>query len=82
MFIRALTAALSLPFVLLSLLGTTPTARAAEPSFVYCKEDIGRLCPGVLPGGGRIIRCLKQHENEVSVGCAKEIKAIKTKMGR
>ena len=55
---------------------------AAEPSFVYCKEDIARLCPGVAPGGGRILGCLKQHENEVSIGCAKELKAIKAKMGK
>jgi hypothetical protein len=38
--------------------------------------------PGVAPGGGKIIGCLKQHENEVSIGCGKELKAIKAKMGK
>jgi cysteine rich repeat protein len=80
MLIRQLTAASLLSLALLSLPG--PTASAAEPSFVYCKEDIARLCPSVAPGGGKILGCLKQHENEVSVGCAKEVKAIKAKMGK
>jgi len=39
-------------------------------------------CPGVTPGGGKVIGCLKEHENEISVGCAKALKAIKTKMGK
>ena len=81
MLIRQLTVASLFSLALLSLPGLT-TANAAEPSFVYCKEDIVRLCPGVAPGGGKILGCLKQHENEVSVGCAKEVKAIKAKMGK
>jgi len=82
MLIRQLTVASLFSLTLLSLPGLTLTANAAEPSFVYCKEDIAKLCPGVAPGGGRIVGCLKQHENEVSVGCAKEVKAIKAKMGK
>ncbi len=82
MFVRQLTIAFFLSPALLSLPGATLIAKAAEPSFVYCKEDIARLCSGVAPGGGRIIGCLKQHENEVSIGCAKEVKAIKAKMGK
>jgi len=82
MLIRQLTAASLLSLTLLSLPGPTLTANAAGPSFVYCKQDIARLCHGVAPGGGRILGCLKQHENEVSIGCAKEIKAIKAKLGR
>ena len=31
---------------------------------------------------GRLIGCLKQHEDEMSVGCAKALKEIKTKMGK
>ena len=82
MLVRQLTVASLFSLTLLSLPGPTLTANAAEPSFVYCKEDIARLCPTVAPGGGKIIGCLKQHENEVSVGCAKEVKAIKAKMGK
>ena len=82
MLIRQLTAASLLSLTLLPLAAQTLMAQPAEPSFVYCKADIGRLCAGVAPGGGRILGCLKQHENEVSIGCAKELKAIKAKMGK
>jgi hypothetical protein len=45
----------------------------------YCKSDIERLCQGVEPGGGRIIKCLKAHEKEMSVGCALALKKLKEK---
>ena len=80
MFIRQLTAASLVAFALISLPGSTRTATAQ--ALKYCKEDVARLCPGVAPGGGKIIGCLKQHENEVSIGCGKELKAIKAKMGK
>ena len=40
-----------------------------------------RLCPGVQPGGGRIIGCLKAHKEEISIGCGKALQAMKAKMG-
>ena len=48
----------------------------------YCKADFERLCPGVQPGGGRIIGCLKEHKMEISVGCGKALQAMKAKMGK
>src|SRR5271165_3599403 len=45
---------------LLSLSNPAP-AQMAEV-MKYCKGDAERLCPGVQPGGGRIIKCLKAHE--------------------
>ena len=48
----------------------------------YCREDAARLCPGMRPGGGRIIGCLKANKMEVSIGCAKELQAMKAKMGK
>ena len=75
-----LTAALfSLSAIALS--GSTQTANAADP-LSYCKSDVARLCPGISPGGGRLLGCLKEHENEISVGCAKALKSLKTKMGK
>jgi hypothetical protein len=47
----------------------------------YCKPDAERLCPGISPGGGRIVRCLKEHKMEISVGCAKTLQGIKARMG-
>jgi hypothetical protein len=55
---------------------------AAPPSFQYCKADVHRLCKGTMPGGGKIMKCLKAHENDLTVGCAKELKALKAKMGK
>lgn len=61
--------------------GTSAPAFAAG-QFAYCRADAQRLCPGVRPGGGALKGCLKEHENEVSIGCAKELKALKAKMGK
>ena len=47
----------------------------------YCRPDMERLCPGVPPGGGRIIRCLKVHKMEKSVGCAMTLRKLKSRMG-
>jgi hypothetical protein len=34
-----------------------------------CGQDVARLCPGVKPGGGRIIACFKEKAVELSPGC-------------
>jgi hypothetical protein len=49
-------------------------ALAADPPVssgprAACHADVEKLCPGVQPGGGRIIACLRQNEGQVSVGC-------------
>ena len=56
-------------------------AQQAE-AMKYCKADVARLCPGVQPGGGRIIGCLKAHKEEISIGCGKALQAMKAKMGK
>jgi hypothetical protein len=38
--------------------------------------------PGITPGDGKLIGCLKEHKDEVSIGCAKTLKGIKEKMGK
>jgi hypothetical protein len=45
----------------------------------YCMSDIERLCKGIEPGGGRIIRCLKANKKEMSVGCAQALQKLKAK---
>ena len=35
-----------------------------------CATDIQSLCPGVKPGGGRVLACLQSHVGELSVGCS------------
>jgi hypothetical protein len=58
-----------------ALLGFASSASAIDIHF--CKADAARLCPGVEPGKGRIAHCLKAHKDEISIGCAKELKKLK-----
>jgi hypothetical protein len=65
-----------------ALVSAAPSALAQQGAAKkYCKADVARLCPGVQMGGGRIIACLKEHKEEVSIGCGKAIQAMKAKMG-
>lgn len=68
---------------IIGFLGSVPPAYAgmAEGLMTYCKADAQRLCVGIEPGGGRIVKCLKAHQNEMSVGCAKALMKLKSKMG-
>jgi hypothetical protein len=81
MLTRHVTAASVLGVVLISLSGPQ-AAKAQRGALAACKADAEKICPGVAPGGGKLIECLKQHENDVTIGCAKELKAIKAKMGK
>jgi hypothetical protein len=53
-------------------LAFAPSAFAA-PS---CKADVGKFCPQVQPGGGRIAQCLKQNEAQLSAPCVERIKMV------
>lgn len=81
MILRQLGFASLVTLVLVSFPGSALTAKAAS-LLSYCKADAERLCPGVPPGGGRIVACLKANKMEVSVGCAKAIQKIKAEMGK
>src|SRR5262245_57571671 len=81
MLIRQSTVASVLSLAAISFPGSTQAAKAATP-LALCNADAERICPGVAPGGGKIIACLKQHKDEVSSGCAKALKAMKTKKGK
>jgi hypothetical protein len=53
---------------------------AGGDAMKYCKPDVERLCPGVEPGGGKIVACLKAHKMDMSVGCAMALKKMKSQM--
>lgn len=38
-----------------------------------CKDDAAKLCKDTKPGKGRILRCLKQHEGELSAACKEQM---------
>ena len=46
----------------------------AHEAMAACKDDAQKLCARVKPGKGRMIRCLKQHQSELSPGCAAALK--------
>ena len=74
--------AIAVTLSLRALVSAAPNALAQQAAAMkYCKADFERLCPGVQPGGGRIIGCLKAHKEEVSIGCGKAIQAMKAKIG-
>ena len=73
--------ATALSLAALASFGSGALAQQAE-AMKYCKADVARLCPGVQPGGGRIIGCLKAHKEEISIGCGKALQAMKAKMGK
>ena len=38
-----------------------------------CKADEEKLCSDIKPGRGRIVRCLKKHESELSPECKEKM---------
>jgi hypothetical protein len=40
-----------------------------------CNADIQKLCKGVKAGGGRVVKCLKAKEAELSPACKAEFQA-------
>jgi hypothetical protein len=59
-----------------STLGLAATAYAQDKP---CMADAARLCPDVEPGGGAQIACLKQHKEELSPACKKNVMKMKIK---
>jgi hypothetical protein len=44
-----------------------------------CKADFEKFCKDVKPGQGRIVKCMKEHEAELSLACIDQIAADREK---
>ncbi len=42
-----------------------------------CQDDVMKLCNDVKPGGGRIVHCLKEHQDELSHECKEKLAAAR-----
>jgi hypothetical protein len=45
------------------------TAQDRQALRAACQADFARNCPGIKPGGGRLIACLKEKPDQFSQGC-------------
>jgi hypothetical protein len=41
-----------------------------------CSGDIAQFCKEVQPGGGRIIKCLRERDKELSPSCSAKVEMI------
>jgi len=61
-----------------------PAAAAPERRSLIgmkCKDDAAKLCAGVAMGGGKLARCLRLHENDLSEPCKAALTAAGDKKG-
>jgi hypothetical protein len=52
----------------------------AEKGEGPCREDAKKFCGSEKPGGGRIAKCMKSHEAELSPACQSQIKEAEQKL--
>jgi hypothetical protein len=43
-----------------------------------CQGDVAQLCPGVAPGGGRLVKCLSKNDYALSRSCLAEVNKVDT----
>lgn len=56
--------------LMLALLGAglAPTAQAQSANRA-CRAVFAKFCKGVTPGEGRVLACLRQHQDQISADC-------------
>lgn len=54
---------------------------AAQPGGGPCADDMQKFCADVKPGGGAKLKCLQDHQAQLSDACKKHLEAITTRRG-
>jgi Cysteine rich repeat len=64
--------------------GLPPEAKnpAIIAARLACNAEIDTFCSSIRPGGGRIVRCLVEHKNELSQNCIDGMRKAKAALGR
>jgi len=57
---------------------TTPMVYADKDQ--PCAEDIRKLCADVQPGGGRVLKCLQDRENDVAPACRQRVLGVQAEL--
>lgn len=68
------------PFLVSAFFALSLAAPAHAGEHGACKADLEKFCAGVEPGEGRMMKCLKEHEAELSEGCRAMKGGVKDKM--
>jgi hypothetical protein len=55
------------------------SAADTPPAKKPCADDVAKYCKDVKPGGGRIARCLKKNEQQVSPACKARVEEFRKK---
>ena len=79
MFTSHLLAGLGLATALMTAAAAPAAAQAAMGKQVReaCQADYKALCDGIQPGGGRILKCLEEHKEQVSKECISALEQAK-----
>ena len=57
-------------------LACAATALAQAPAAAECRADVAKFCAQVAPGQGRIARCLKESQWQLSPACQEHAERI------
>jgi hypothetical protein len=77
MFMKTMIRALALLSSLALLSGTAYAEGAGRGA---CKQDVQTYCSDVQRGGGRIVKCLHEHEKDLSSDCAQAMQKLQDRM--